>query len=47
MNSVAPPVSRGGAVDGAEVVRTYQAWEGSNVTSITLFTFIEINLSVA
>ncbi|KAL8478496.1 hypothetical protein ACS0TY_030401 [Phlomoides rotata] len=31
MNSVAPPVSRGGAVEGAaEVVRTYQAWEGSN-----------------
>ncbi|KAK6127763.1 hypothetical protein DH2020_038472 [Rehmannia glutinosa] len=31
MDSVAPPESQGGAVEGAaEVVRTYKAWEGSN-----------------
>ncbi|KAK4414109.1 putative protein S-acyltransferase 7 [Sesamum alatum] len=32
MDSVAPPESQGGAVDdAAEMVRTYQAWEGSNI----------------
>ncbi|KAK4486166.1 hypothetical protein RD792_008835 [Penstemon davidsonii] len=32
MNSVGPPEFQGGAVEGAtEVVRTYQAWKGSNI----------------
>lgn len=48
MNSVAPPEFQGGAVEGAaEFVRTYRAWEGSNVTSMTccvLYAFYERNL---
>ncbi|KAK4410742.1 putative protein S-acyltransferase 7 [Sesamum angolense] len=32
MDSVGPPESQGGAVEGAaEMVRTYKAWEGSNI----------------